>query len=316
MYRLIQVPLDGSSFAEQALPLAARLSQRDAAAMQVVHVHEPLAPIYRTLEAALNVDVMNDMRDYLDSTVKRLTDNLDFRADTVVLSGPAADTLARNAAETGADLFVMTTHGRGPMGRMWFGSVADALVRQSPIPILFVRPNGTSSDPHSAPAPKSILVPLDGSQLAEQALEQAIALGGGESDLTLLRVIPDVLPVTADPLSRRVSGLGASLLPQLQELKRRQEAEAHEYLGQVADRLRARAVKAQTQVIAHDHPALAILDAVSKRAADAIAMTTRGQSGIKRLLLGSVANKVVRGATTPVLIYPSVGASDMLNERS
>jgi nucleotide-binding universal stress UspA family protein len=306
MYRLIQVPLDGSSFAEQALPLAARLAQRDGAAIQVVHVHESLANIYRTLEAALDLDLMNEMRDHLDSTVKRFADNIDFRADPVVLDGPAPETIARHASESGADLLVMTTHGRGPLGRLWFGSVADALVRQSPIPILFVRPSEASSEPHDAPVLRSIFVPLDGSQLAEQALEPALALGGGEGNFTLLRVIPAVIPVSADRPSRRPPGLGASLLQQLQALKRRQEAEANEYLELVAGRLRPRSVNIQTQVIAHDQPAIAILDAATQQGADAIAMTTRGRSGIKRLLLGSVANKVVRGATTPVLICSSV----------
>jgi nucleotide-binding universal stress UspA family protein len=315
MYRLIRIPLDGSALAEQALPLAARLAQRDAAAMQVVHVYEPLTPIYRTLEAALELDLKNGMRDYLDATVKDLAEKLDFRAEPVLLNGPPAETLAGHASDSGADLLVMATQGRGPLGRMWFGSVADALVRQSPIPILFVRPNETSSEPHSGPV-RHVLVPLDGSELAEGALEPALALCGDQGHVTLLRVIPAVYSIGAGRPNRRMSELGVTLLQQLEELTHQQMAEANEYLGKVADRLRARSVSTQIEVVAHDQPAFAILDAAAKHGADAIAMTTRGQSGFKRLSLGSVANKAVRGATMPVLICPSAESASISHERN
>ena len=310
MFRSILVPLDGSSFAESALPLAVSLAKRDGAALQVVRVHEPIAGVYLhragTFEAALDQDLMEDAQNYLESIVHRLSGETGLLAGSVVLKGPVSEIIARHAAECGADLLVLTTQGRGPLGRMWFGSVADALVRELPIPILLLRPNEVASNLSSSKASRHVLIPLDGSQFAEQALEPALALSGAEGQVTLIRVIPLISPVAYEPTSGRVSGLRTSVLRQLQELKRQQEAEANEYLEQLAERLRARSVSVNTQFVAYEQPAIAILDAAARHGADAIAMTTRGRSGLKRMVLGSVADKVVRGASTPVLICPAV----------
>jgi nucleotide-binding universal stress UspA family protein len=277
-------------------------------------VHEPIAGVYLrragTFEATLDRDLIVNVRDYLDSAVNYLAEKTGLGAKPIVLKGPISETIARHATASGADLLVMTTQGRGPLGRMWFGSVADALVRQSPIPILFVRPTETSArkDDHVI---RHVLIPLDGSQFSEQALEPALALGGADGEFTLLRVIPALTPVAYEPTSGRVSGLSNSVLQQLQELKREQEAEATEYLEQFAARLRARSVKVRTtQLVAYEQPAVAILNAAASLGVDAIAMTTRGQSGIKRLLLGSIADKVIRGASIPVLVCPPEVAAE------
>jgi nucleotide-binding universal stress UspA family protein len=310
MYRLIQVPLDGSPFAEQSLPLAISLAQRDGAALQVVRVHEPIEGVFLdrpgTLGSTLDRELMDKARENLDATVKSVVEETGLRVDVALLKGPVPEMISRHAAASEADLLVMTTQGRGPLGRMWFGSVADALVRQSPIPLLLVRPQEESSEVSQPLNLRRVLLPLDGSPFAEQALEPALALGGKQGEFTLLRVIPLISPVAYDPTSGRVSGIRTSVLQQLQKLKQEQEAEAKEYLEQLAQRLRARSVNVVTQLATYEQPATAILDAAAKRGVDAIAMTTRGRSGFKRLLLGSVADKVVRGATAPVLICPPV----------
>lgn len=87
---------------------------------------------------------------------------------------------------------------------------------------------------------------------------------------------------------------------------RQLQAEAQDYLERLAEPWRANSLNVHTQVIAHEQPAMAILDTASSLGADAVALTTRGQSGLKRMLLGSVADKVVRGANMPVLICPPV----------
>jgi nucleotide-binding universal stress UspA family protein len=321
MFRSILVPLDGSSFAEQALPLAVSLATRDNAALEAIRVHEPIAGVHLdrpgTFEATLDQELMDDMRDDLESTVKRLADNTGIRANPIILKGPVSETIAGHASANGADLVVMTTQGRGPLGRMWFGSVADALVRQSQIPIVFVRPNEATSDRSGNLALRRVLIPLDGSQLAEQAIEPALTLGGTQNgEFILLRVIPLVGPVAVEPTTGRVTGLRPAVLQQLQELKRQEVAEANEYLEHLAERLRARSINVKTQLVVYEHPALAILGAAAKHGADAIAMTTRGLKGLKRLLLGSVADKVVRSAPIPVLICPPTEEPGMSKERS
>jgi nucleotide-binding universal stress UspA family protein len=315
MYRLIQVPLDGSSFAENALPLAVSLAQRDGAALQVVRVHEPIAGIYlnrpEPFMANLDRELMDDVRGYLDTTISSVAGKTGLRPDSVMLKGPVVETIAQHATASRADLVIMTTQARGSLGRLWFGSIADALVRQLSIPILFVRPQEQAPYLGEQPAVRHVLVPLDGSELAEQALEPALALGGHASgEFTLLRVNPVVSPVEYKPTIGRVGGLRTSLLLQLDELRRQQEAEANDNLQQLAERLRARSINVRTQVVAHEQPAIAILDAAASLGVDAIATTTRGRSGIKRLLLGSIADKVIRGASIPVLVCTSEVASE------
>jgi nucleotide-binding universal stress UspA family protein len=150
-----------------------------------------------------------------------------------------------------------------------------------------------------------ILVPLDGSELAEQAVERAIALGGhNKGSLSLLRVTPAVLPVAYEPSDARMSGLRNSLLQQLHELKSHQHAEAHDDLERVAAPLRRRALAVQTRVVTHEQPAVAILEAASACRAGAIALSTRGHGGLKTLILGSTANRVLRDGDMPVLMCP------------
>jgi nucleotide-binding universal stress UspA family protein len=311
MYRLILVPWDGSSIAEQAIPLAVGLAKRDGAAVQIVRVHEPLAGAYldrsRTYTADLDQDLMAYVRDDLDAAVRRVAEKTGLRPESVLLKGPIAETIARQTSASSADLLVMTTRARGPLGRVWFGSVADELARKSRTPILFVRPIEPAPDLGQRLEIRRLTIALDGSELAEQALEPALSLGGAEeSEYTLLRVTPTIVPVEYDQSSKRVSGLRTSLVKQLSELKAAQEAEAKDYLERLAERLRARSLTVFTHVVAHEQPALAILEAASNHKADAIAIATRGQGGFKRLFVGSVADKVLRGATIPILICPPV----------
>jgi nucleotide-binding universal stress UspA family protein len=204
----------------------------------------------------------------------------------------------------------MATRGRGPLGRFWLGSVADRLVRQASIPIVLVQPKDVAPDLVIEPMIRRVLIPLDGSELAEQILEPALALGQAiPAEYTLLRVVKQMTPASYDPANKRVSGLRESHMKQLQELDRQHWTEAQEYLERAAERLRARSLTVQTRVVAHEQPAAAILDDAQQHPVDLIALATHGRGGLKRLLLGSVADKVLRGATIPVLVYRPVDKS-------
>jgi nucleotide-binding universal stress UspA family protein len=313
MYRSLLVPLDGSIFGEHALPLALSLARRLGATLQVVHVHVPVWGVYGELGGPYDETTDRALRErdraYVDAVVQRLAAVAAVPLSSALLDGPVADTIDRHAAATGADLLVMTTHGRGPLARFWLGSVADALVRQGSIPVLLVPPQEEAPDLAQDSVPRHVLIPLDGSELAEQVLEPALALAAAQAEYTLLRVVKQMTPASYDPASGRVSGLRESLLKQLQELDRRNWTEAQDYLERLAERLRARSLTVQTRVVSHEQPALAILDDASTHGADLIALATRGRGGLKRLLLGSVADKVVRGATKPILVCRPVDKS-------
>jgi nucleotide-binding universal stress UspA family protein len=224
------------------------------------------------------------------------------------LDGLVAGAINDHVIESDVDLVVMTTQGRGPVARFWLGSVADRLVRQSTIPILFVRPHEEDSDLTEETKFERMLIPLDGSPLAEQVLKPASTLAAAtNAQVTLLRVVQQLTPESYVAHSRRFSGIRPALLKQLQDVDRQERLRAEDYLNQLAARLGTRSLTVETRVVSHVRPATAILDDASAHSVDLIALATQGRGGLKRLLVGSVADKVLRGATTPVLVYRPVG---------
>lgn len=302
MYRSLLVPLDGSAFAEHALPLALGLARRAGAALNLVSVHVPFALMYADSMSPgsyeVEAKVMAYERAYLDGIVKRLTGVSSAPVTSALLEGPGiAEMLSGHAAATKADLVVMTTHGHGPLSHLWLGSVADEMVRRVTTPIVLVRPQERAVDLAWEPDLRHFLIPLDSSTLAEQVLETATALGRlMQADFTLLRVYGPAIDVT--PLTNAVQEASEASAEQLQH-------RAQDYLLRVAKRLQEQGCIVQTRVFSSQHPANAILDVAQSLGVSLIALETHGRHGIPRLLLGSVADKVIRGALTPVLVHRS-----------
>jgi nucleotide-binding universal stress UspA family protein len=120
MYQSLLVPLDGSTFGEQALPLALSIARRAGAALKVMHVHSPLAAVYvdspAYYDAALDLHLKKQQQAYLDGVVQRLRDASSVHVTAELLEGQAAEAIRALASSTGVDLVVMTTHGQGPSG--------------------------------------------------------------------------------------------------------------------------------------------------------------------------------------------------------
>jgi nucleotide-binding universal stress UspA family protein len=301
MYRNLLVPLDGSTFGEHALPFAYSIAQRTGAVLHLAHVHVLNDPIYvagmPVIDADLHSLAREHERAYLAQIRERLssTPELSITCANLDNGGSVAGTLARYVETSKIDLVVMTTHGRGGLERAWLGSVADALVRCCPVPLLLLRPGEREPDIVQTPQFKHILIPLDGSALAEQILSPALELGGlAQAEYTLLRAVEPFVLAGYAPLAQ------ASRL----DLKLTQEglAEAQRYLDRVAERLRSAVRPSRTRALLTERPAVAILDEARRQDVDLIAMATHGRSGLARLLLGSVADKVLRGARVPVLM--------------
>jgi nucleotide-binding universal stress UspA family protein len=173
---------------------------------------------------------------------------------------------------------------------MGLGSVTDELIRRATMPVLVVRPK--EKDPGILPEPvlDNILIPLDGSALAEQVLEPALDLARlMEARCTLLRVVEP-------PVERAGGG-------------RSDEArtEAAAYLKHVAAKVSSQGLQVQTRVAVAHHAADAILAEAEAPACTLIALATHGRGGLKRLLLGSVADQLVRRALSPVLVNRPAG---------
>lgn len=312
MYRRILVPLDGSRFGDYALPFARALAERTGATLMLVHVHE-----YRETEPAaegltpfrfehvLDADQLHDAEmgrqelERLERIAATLAED-GVRAEPVLLGedavGPA---LNRYAERSRADLVVLATHGRGGLSRAWIGSVADFLVRHLSIPLLVVRPPSDPPPEDVRPRFQNLLVTMDGSLFSERVLGPARQLAAPfQSRVTLLRVIQ---PHVARELS------AASTNRALED----ERATANDWLQNAADEIQAELESVSTAVVVHRSPVAGIAQSAQAWDADVIAMATHGRGGVARFILGSVADKVLRSTSLPLLLYrPPVRASD------
>ncbi len=311
MFRTILTPLDGSTFGEHALPLALGLARRSGASLRLLHVVSPPASIYSEsplfledsyLESYVREHQRSASLAYLGAVAKRLKGLPAPGATRLVAEGEVRDMIRAQAESVHADLVVMTTHGRGPLGRFWLGSAADELVRTLSMPVLLVRPREGVADLEREADLKRILIALDGSPLAEQVLEPAVEIGQlTGAEFTLVRVVK---PVQIGAYTLGAGGLGqlALGLEQLEAEHRCRCEQAEKYLEEIAARLRARKLTVRTHVATEEQPAVGILQEAQKADADLIALATHGRRGLTRLFLGSVADKVVRGGRLPVLL--------------
>ncbi len=229
---------------------------------------------------------------YLDATAKWLAMVGSVPITAAAVPEHAVDGILGRIRVCGADLVVMTTHGRGPVSRFFLGSVADGLLRKAPVPLLLVRPREPAPELIPEPAMQRLLIPLDGSALAEQVLEPALELARlTDGRCTLVRVVeihsglPDSPPGSPGPPGEV------------------HVEEAQAYLKSVAGRFGDQGLPIRTCVVVGRSIPETVLEQARVQGSDLIALATHGRGGIRRLLLGSVADQVIQGATTPVLVY-------------
>lgn len=298
MYRQILVPLDGSRFAECALPVALGLSRRTGAGLHLVTVQEPL-PSFSYDEWESAAAEWSDR--YLVNVVERIADLAGGEVTTQLRPGHVVESLEDEARERGADLVVMATHGRGLLSRAWLGSVAAAFIHHTDRPVLLVRPD--SDEPGDVPPDRTfsrILVPLDGSELSESVLNHAVEFGElFGATYHLVRVVPFPMDMSSSYLPHTVQ------VNQQLVTEARQAAEL--YLEEHAGRLRARGHTVSVSALVVSQPGQGIVSEVEAAGCDFIAMATHGRTGLTRALLGSTADKVLRAAHVPLLIYRPSG---------
>jgi nucleotide-binding universal stress UspA family protein len=198
MLRSILVPLDSSVFGEQAVPWALSIARRTGARLELIHVFETLTPNLavpiRGTQCTWNAEIRDCRQAYLNTVVKRVAGQTSVAVTSALLDGCVVETLLNRMEAHRFDLAVMSTHGHGPLARFWLGSVADELLRWSPVPMLLVRPGQENSD-SAEPALRRVLIPLDGSPYAEKILDQAVELATCmQAEVLLLRVIQSVKP--------------------------------------------------------------------------------------------------------------------------
>jgi nucleotide-binding universal stress UspA family protein len=304
-YRNILVPLDGSHFSEAALAYAVRLARSSRARLHLIMVHEPAPALVGMGETPPLIGLDEESREqektYLATVSGELLESgypmVEFRE----LDGAPGPALCEEAARIEADIVVMATHGRGAIGRLWLGSVADYVIRHLAVPVLLIHPDRLQ--PAREPSLRSILVSLDLSPEGEAVLEPVIMLAQlTEGHVTLVHVVEPVMGVM---------GMGSPYAPAIpMEVFEEQRAFAQRKLDEVADRLRERGLSVSARLVDSASAAIGLLELLDEDRFDLIAMTTHGRGGVRRLLLGSVADKVIRGASKPVLVVrPPAGPS-------
>lgn len=295
MYRKILVPLDGSSFAEFALPVAEAVAAAADAEVELVMVQDPSPPF---AFGERHDEPQPWRQEYLSAVQERLGRSLDGRVDRTVRVGAMPDELEKYVGQAAPDLVVMATHGRGPLSRLWLGSVADHMVRRAPCPVLLTRPEEDEEPDFGTPLRlRRLLVPLDGSRDAEAILPHAFRFGDlfGAS-YRLLRVVHYPAEI--------VSAYLPDTVHMSEDLVARGQEQAREYLDELAARLREEEEReVETDVQVDVHPVSGILRSAREDGADAVALATHGRSGVRRALLGSTADKLIRSVRVPALVH-------------
>jgi nucleotide-binding universal stress UspA family protein len=301
MYHSLLIPLDGSPTGEQALESACTIAERTGATLHLVHVHTLYDSVYVDGMPVIDDQLRSLGREHERAYLAKVHDRLLSKGVyNITFANPECDETVVNTLLTymhnqGNDLIVMSSHGRGGFARFWLGSNADLLIRASRMPVLLVR---SSEDSPAGQLTKEgvIVLPLDGSALAEQIIEPAFGLGSLlNSRYLVLRVVRPALMLHGPvPYAEAVD-----FDPGKTE---RERVEAQRYLDAVAERLQALGAQVKTELVIAIQPAQAILE-VAQREQALIALATHGESGLQRLVLGSVADKVVRGSSLPVLVY-------------
>ncbi|MFL5599243.1 MAG: universal stress protein [Gemmatimonadaceae bacterium] len=298
MYKTIMVPTDGSGFDREAILVALRIAERCQANVRLVRVlgagaYFGIATVTDGIMAtpeALRVEMeLTQGELYALAAECRSMSSAVITAD--LEQGPIADVLAGYAKRHAIDLIVISSHGRRGIARLSLGSVTDSLIRGTTIPVLVVKPKASYLAPAATKEFHHIVVPLDGSSLAEQILSRVVPLAKmEEAEITLLHVLT--------PLENAYEN-AETTLPWWEK----RVAGAQAYLTRRASEIRLQGVTTTIDVVVGDRTPEAITDYARRERADLIAIATHGRGGLARVLRGSVADGVTKSAMSSILVF-------------
>jgi nucleotide-binding universal stress UspA family protein len=307
MYKVIMAPTDGSGFDREAIRVALRIAEQSGAKLRLVRVLATgsFLGMAATAEGtAIAAEVVHSERDkaltelYALAAECRVTSNAEVTVD--LHAGPIGDVLEGYARRNEVDLIVISTHGRSGFSRLSLGSVTDTLIRHTTIPVLVVKPPTSYLNPQVSEAFRRIVVPLDGSTLAEQILPRVLALAKlEEAEITLLNVLI--------PKSYSQQEIEDPTLPWWDK----DISHAQSYLFRVAGKLRRNGVAVTTDIVIGENVASAIGDFAGREKADLIAIATHGRGGLARLIRGSVADAVIHSSKLSMLVFKPENVAQM-----
>ena len=294
MYTRMLIPLDGSKVAEQVLPYARYLAKELAIPAELLGVVDP-APLadFSNVWEGCHLDrlVAEEIRGtslYLGTTARSF-DGAQVKCS--ILKGTPEEVIIEKAATNEKTLIVMATHGRSGIQRWLLGSVADKVLHGATNHLLLVRTSEEGKTDGEAIL-KTVVVPLDGSRLAETALSYVADLAKKmKLEIVLMRAYALPPVCSADEYGTYTDELIAQL-----------EAEARDYLAEKVKELKEKGFANVSSVMSLGYGAQEIITLARNTPDNFIAMCTHGRSGIRRWVLGSVTERVVGHSGDPVLI--------------
>lgn len=283
-YQKILVPLDGSDAAAFALPYAADLARSHDAEIVLMLLNALPIPPGSAEQVEPDSQTQEQIRTRLEAVRGQLRGEGVRVQEQIVESWD--ESLFRFAEAEHISLIVMATQGRGDLIRGLFGEQLEEALHQLPIPLLLVRPSY-----------HKIIVPLDGSGWSESALPRAVEIARThQAELILLHIYYSATSGYADQLA----------LAGQQDIADQAYEQIRERLVALRNELRYQGLKAREQIIRSNNPAQAICEfAESEEGMCMVVMSTHGRTGLSRLLIGSVAQRVIKNLRCPVtLVHP------------
>ena len=302
MYTKIMVPTDCSGFDREAIRVALRLAEHSKAKVHLVRVSTSGAllnlagspHVVALSSETVQYGIDNELAELyaLAAQCRTLTS---AEVTTSLEQGPIPDALAGYAMRNEVDLIVISTHGRGGFARLAMGSVTDSLIRATRIPVLVVKPPASYLNPQITKAFKRIVVPLDGSGLAERILPRVAKLAQLDgAELTLLYVL--------SPHTYSQKEIPDPALPWWEK----DIASAEAYLLPIAARLRRQGLTVSSDIVIGEDVPQKIAEFARCEKADLIAVATHGRGGLSRLVHGSVADALIRSVRVSMfVVHPS-----------
>ena len=298
MYSKVLVPLDGSKTAENVLPLArcfARGLEIPVELLGVIDIAEMGSQVEADQAAIRTMvnDATQRFGDYLEQVAKNFPIG---KVQCTVRKGNAAETIIESAATAKQTLIAMATHGRSGLDRWMLGSVAEKVLRGASNPTLVVRAKEEKNPAWEMATLKRVIVPLDGSELAEHILPRVEALAKHiDLEVTLLGVY-------GGPFAAGSNGNGLYNSGQIVAFLGELRAEIVTYLGIKTEELKTRGLE-KVSFMAKEGLVADEIMALARHTPDSlIAMCTHGRSGLQRWMLGSMTETVVRHSGAPVLV--------------
>ena len=294
MTKNVLVPLDGSTLADAAVPHAIEVARRLGASLRVVRVHTPMALVTAESQpivipdSRIEHEVVTTKRAWLDARVNEIRKASGLTVQAEFRIGSPGEEIVTAGQECGAKFIVCTTHGTGGWAPQWFGSVTDHIIRHAAEPVLAMSAAATVQ----TTTPGSMLVLLDGSVLSEEVLPEVISFAKMfNARVELFRVVSTPWVGDTDAVLAR----GADQF----EIDGFAQDAKHQ-LDAVAAHLRLQGLRVTSTVDVHHSPTRRILEHIERSNPEVVALATHAR-GISRLLVGSVADKVLRAGARPML---------------